>query len=134
MHETRDSDEMALIRDVGESRTEASGYQGGGEESVPLETALVVVTAPAEMAPALGRDEAPVPDGASAARGDELDAEQSAPLPAGGSVSRELQEHNVSVDAEFKEAVEKRVKVAIESGDQNLLFAAVNDNGGTLLH
>ena len=41
-------------RDVAESRAEAaSGNQGGGEQSVLLETAAVGVTAPAEqMAPA----------------------------------------------------------------------------------
>ena len=56
----------------------------------------VGVTAPAEqMAPALGRDEAPMPHGASAARGDELDV----PIQAGGSVSRELQERYDSGDS-----------------------------------
>ena len=77
-----------LAGDVAESRAEASGYHGGGEGSVLVDTAAVGVTAPAElMAPALGRDEDPMSLGAPAARGDELDAEQSAPLSVGGSVS-----------------------------------------------
>ena len=79
-HEARDFDETALVGDVDESRAEASGIEGGGEEYVPLETAAVGVTAPAEqITPALGHDEAPMAHGASAARGDELDAEQSVP-------------------------------------------------------
>ena len=57
------------------------------KESVFLETAAVGVTAPPEqMALAIGRDVAPMPHGASALRGKKLDAEQSQPLPAGGSV------------------------------------------------
>ena len=60
-----------------------------------LETAAVGVTVPAEqMAPALGCDKAPRPHGASAARGNALDAEQSVPLLAGCSVPRELQGFN----------------------------------------
>ena len=139
-HEARDSDETALVGEVAESRAEASGYLGGGKESVLVETAAVGVTAPAEqMAPALGRDEATVPRGASAAGGDELDAEQSVPppaggsLPAGGSVSRELEERDDSRHTEAKEALAKRVKAAIESGDQNLLFAT-DEDGATFLH
>ena len=49
VHETRDSDETALIGDVDESRAEASDYQGGGEQSVLLETATVGVTAPVQQ-------------------------------------------------------------------------------------
>ena len=106
VHKARDSDEKVLVRDIAESRAQASGNQGGGEESVLFETAAVGVTAPAEqMAPALGHDEAPMPHGASAARGDEQDADQSAPPPAGGSVSRELQEHDVPGDTEAKDAM-----------------------------
>ena len=68
-HEARDSDETALVGDITESRAEASGNQGGGEESVCLESAAVGVTASAEqMAPVFGRDEAPMPHGTSAAR------------------------------------------------------------------
>ena len=134
MHEACNSDETALIGDVDESRAEASGCQGGGEESVLVDTAAVGITAPAEqMAPALGRDEAPMPHGASAARGDELDAEPSVPLPAGGSVSRELQERDDSGDTVAKEALVRRVRAVIESGDQNLLFN-VDVNGHTSLH
>ena len=48
------------------------------------------------------------------ARGDELDAEQSVPLPAGGSVSRALQERDDSGDAERKEALVQRVMTVIE--------------------
>ena len=135
VHEARDSDETALIRDVvDESRAGASGCQGGGEESVLLETAAVGVTITAErIAPAIDRDEAPMPHGAPAARGDELEAEQSVPLPAGGSVSSELEGRDDSGDTEAKEVLVKRVKAAIESGDQNLLCAP-DDNGFTLLH
>ena len=69
-----------------------------------VETAVVGVMVPAEhMAPAIDRDESPMPHGASAARGDELDAGQSVPLPAGDSVSREL--------------CERDMKAVIESGD-----------------
>ena len=79
-HEARDSDETTLVGQVAGSRAEASGYQGGGEGSVLLDTAAVGVTAPAEqMAPAIGREEAPMAHGAPAARADELDAEQSVP-------------------------------------------------------
>ena len=104
-----------------------------------LETAAVGVTAPAEQMAAaslVGHDEAPMTHGASAARGDALDAVQSVPLPAGGSVSRELQERDVSRDTEAKEVLAKRVRAVIESGDQNLLFAfdSGNDFCGTLLH
>ena len=66
-----------------------------------LETAAVGVTAPAEQMAAaslVGHDEAPMTHGASAARGDALDAVQSVPLPAGGSVSRALQERDVPGD------------------------------------
>ena len=85
---------------------------------MPLETAAVGVSAPAEQrAPAIDRDEVPMPHGASAAREDALDAEQSVPLPAGGTVSRALQERDDSGDTEFKEALVKLVESAIESGD-----------------
>ena len=67
------------------------------------------------------------------APGDELDAEQSVPLPAGGSVSRALQERDVPGFTEAEKALVKRVKAAIQSGDQNLLFAADVD-GHTLVH
>ena len=81
--------------------TEASGIRGGGGESVLLE---VGVTAPAEqVAPAFGRDEAPMAYGASVARGDELDAEQSVSLPADVSVSRELDGRDDSGFTEAKE-------------------------------
>ena len=79
VNEVPGSEETALIgdvphKDIDKSRAEASGCQGGGEESVLLDTAAVGVTTPAEqMAPAIGRDEAPMPHGAPAARGDELD-------------------------------------------------------------
>ena len=133
-HEARDSDETVHVGEVAESRAKASGCPGGGEESVLLDTAAVGVTAPAEqMAPALGLDEAAMPHGAPSARGDERDAEQSLPLSAGGSVSSELHQRDDSGEAEFSEALVKRVKAAIESGDQNLLFA-VDDHGSTLLH
>ena len=101
-----------------------------------FETAAVGVTAPAEqMVPVLDRDEAPMTHGASAARGDALDPEQSVPLPAGGSVSSELEERIDSRDTEVKKALVTRIKAAIESGDQNLLFAADADFfGKTLLH
>ena len=36
----RDSDTTTLIGDVNESQAQASGYQGGGDESVLLETAV----------------------------------------------------------------------------------------------
>ena len=121
-------------RNVAKSRAEASGNQGGGEESVLLETAAVGVTAPVEqMAPALGRDEAPMAHDASAARGDELDAEQSVPLPAGCSVSRELEGRNDSGDTKAKETLVKEVRAAIKSSNQNLLFAA-DVNSLTLLY
>ena len=118
-----DTDKTALVGDVAESQAEASANEGGGEESGLLETAAVGATAPAEqMAPALVRDEAPMAHGASAARGNALDAEQSVALPAGGSLSREVEEQDVSGDTEEKEALVKEVKAVIESGDQNLLF------------
>ena len=91
--------------------------------------------------------------GASAERGDALDAEQSVPLSAGGTVSSELQERDDSWDTEFKKldaaiesgdlkaisavvqerALMMKVKAAFESGDCNLLFA-VDVNGDTFLH
>ena len=66
-----------------------------------------------------------MPHSISAAPGDELNAEQSVPFHA--SVSRELQEC-YDPYREAKEVLVKRVKAAIESGDQNLLFAAYRDN------
>ena len=99
-----------------------------------LETAEIVVTSPAEqMTPALGHDEALMQHGASAARGDELDAEQSVPLPAGGSVSRVLEGRDVPGDTKGNETLMKMVKATIESGDKNLLFV-VDVDGLTLLH
>ena len=54
------------------------------------------------------------------------------PLPAGSSVSSELQELNDSGDKQVKEGLVKRVKAVIDSGDEDLLFAA-NVNGIILL-
>ena len=52
--EAHDTNKTALVGEVAESRAEASGYQGGGEQSVLLETAAVGVAAPAgQMAPAV---------------------------------------------------------------------------------
>ena len=93
-HEACKPDETALVWDVAKSREKALGNVGSSKESVLLETDAVCVTAPAEqMAPEISHDEAPI-HGTSAAHGDELDAEQSLPLQAGCSVSRELQERN----------------------------------------
>ena len=64
----------------------------------------------------------------------ELEAEQSGPVPAGGSVSRVLGGHDDSGDAELKEASVNVVMDAIESGDQNLLLETFSDDGATLLH
>ena len=110
VHEARNSYESALVGKVDKSRAEASGCQGSGEEFELVNTAALGVTGPAEqMAPALDRDKAPMPHGAPAARGDELDAEPSEPFPAGGSVLRELEEHDDSKDMETKEALVKRL-------------------------
>ena len=126
------------------------GAARGGKDSVLLETVAVGIKALAEqIAPAISSDEVSawverfrevgltMPHGASEAPGDELGAEQSVPLPAGDSLSREMEELVVSGLVKYAMVdTRKRVKAVVESGDKNFLIAASNAElkGLTLLH